>query len=135
MNPLIIEPEGDFIKCVLDARRLNSNTEQSDESWPIEHLAPQLACANKILKYAIVLRYANAHTHFLTKKHSNLQVSLLETNSSLSYEAFLVPKVIQNFLQNKYQTSLRLLLHNALLSYTLMIIYFFQFKRTYIPTY
>ena len=27
------------MKCVLDARHLNSNTEQSDESWPIEPLA------------------------------------------------------------------------------------------------
>ena len=32
LNPLIIIPKGDTIKCVLDARHLNSNTEQSDES-------------------------------------------------------------------------------------------------------
>ena len=31
LNPLIIIPKGDTIKCVLDARHLNSNTEQSDE--------------------------------------------------------------------------------------------------------
>ena len=37
--PLIIIPKGDFIKCVLDARHFISNTEQSDESWPIEPLA------------------------------------------------------------------------------------------------
>ena len=47
LNPLIIIPKGDTIKCVLDARHLISNTEQSDESWPIEPLAPQLARANK----------------------------------------------------------------------------------------
>ena len=47
LNPLIVIPKGDSIKCVLDARHLNSNTEQSDESWPIEPLAPQLARANK----------------------------------------------------------------------------------------
>ena len=41
LNPLIIIPKGDTIKGVLDARHLNSNTEQSDESWPIEPLAPQ----------------------------------------------------------------------------------------------
>ena len=41
LNPLIIILKGDTIKCVLDARHLNSNTEQSDESWPIEPLAPQ----------------------------------------------------------------------------------------------
>ena len=61
LNPLIIIPKGDTIKCVLDARHLNSNTEQSDESWPIEHLAPQLAHANKKYKSAIDLMYAYAH--------------------------------------------------------------------------
>ena len=41
LNPLIIIPKGDTIQCVLDARHLNSNTEQSNQSWPIEPLAPQ----------------------------------------------------------------------------------------------
>ena len=40
-------PKGDSIKCVLDALHLFSNTEQPDESWPIEPLAPRLARANK----------------------------------------------------------------------------------------
>ena len=62
LNPLIIIPKGDTIKCVLDARHLNSNTEQSDESWPIEPLAPQLARANKKYKSGIDLMYAYAHT-------------------------------------------------------------------------
>ena len=62
LNPLIIIPKGDTIKCVLDARNLNSNTDQSDESWPIEPLAPQLARANKNYKSAIDLMYAYAHT-------------------------------------------------------------------------
>ena len=62
LNPLIIIPKGDTIKCVLDTRHLNSNTEQSDESWPIEPLAPQLARANKKYKSAIDLMYAYAHT-------------------------------------------------------------------------
>ena len=62
LNPLIIIPKGDSIKCVLDARHLNSNTEQSDESWPIEPLAPQLARANKKYKTAKDLMYAYAHT-------------------------------------------------------------------------
>ena len=61
MNPLIIIPKEDTIKCVLDARHLNSNTEQSDESWPIEPLAPQLARPNKKYKSAIDLMYAYAH--------------------------------------------------------------------------
>ena len=45
----------------MDARHPNSNTEQSDESWPIETLAPQLALANKKYKSAIDLMYAYAH--------------------------------------------------------------------------
>ena len=61
MNPLIIIPKGDTIKVVLDARHLNSNTDQSFESWPIEPLAPQLARANKKFKSAIDLMYAYAH--------------------------------------------------------------------------
>ena len=43
INHLVIITTGDTLKCVLDARHLNSNTEQSDESRPIEPLAPQLA--------------------------------------------------------------------------------------------
>ena len=58
---LILIPEGDSLKCVLDARHLNSNTE------PIEHLAPQIARANKINKCARDLMCAFAHT-LLTKK-------------------------------------------------------------------
>ena len=61
LNPPIITPKGDTIKCVLDARHLNSNTEPSDESWPIEPLAPQLARANKKYKSAFDLMYAYAH--------------------------------------------------------------------------
>ena len=61
LNPRFIIPKGDTIKCVLDARHLNSNTEQSDESWPIKSLAPQLARANKKYKSAIDLMYAYAH--------------------------------------------------------------------------
>ena len=61
LNPFVIIPKGDSIKCVLDARHLNSNTEQSDGSWPIEPLAPQLARAKKT-NSAIDLMYAYAHT-------------------------------------------------------------------------
>ena len=62
LNPLIIIPKGDAIKVVLDARHLNSNTNQELESWPIEPLAPQLARANKKYKSTIDLMYAFAHT-------------------------------------------------------------------------
>ena len=43
-------------------RRLSSNTEQSDEYWPFEPLAPQLARASKNYKSANDLMYAYAHT-------------------------------------------------------------------------
>ena len=45
----------------MDARHLNSNTDQSSESWPLEPLATQLARANKKYKSAIDLMYAYAH--------------------------------------------------------------------------
>ena len=61
-NPFVIIPKRESIKCVLDARHLNSNTEQSDESWPFEPLAPQLARANKKHKCAVDHMYAYAHT-------------------------------------------------------------------------
>ena len=47
---------------VLDARHLNSNTNQELESWPIEPLATELARANKKYKSTIDLLYAYAHT-------------------------------------------------------------------------
>ena len=62
LNPFTIIPKGDAIKIVLDARLLNSNTNQELESWPIEPLAPQLARANKKYKSTIDLIYAYAHT-------------------------------------------------------------------------
>ena len=62
LNPLIIIPKGDSIKVVLDARHLNSNTDQEFEFWPIEPLAPQLARAIKKYESTIHLMYAYAHT-------------------------------------------------------------------------
>ena len=38
MNPLIIKPKGDSIKCVFDARHLNCNTEQYEEPCPLNVL-------------------------------------------------------------------------------------------------
>ena len=108
LNPLIIIPKGESIKCVLGARHLNSNTEQSDESWPIEPLAPQLARANKKYKSAIDLMYAYAHTP-LDKDTKNLLVSPPEINFSLLSEAFMVSKDYQTSLQNKRLLSLKLL--------------------------
>ena len=62
LNPLIIIPIGISIKVVLDARHLNSNTNQELESWPIEPLAPPLARANKKYKSTTDLMYAYVHT-------------------------------------------------------------------------
>ena len=62
LNPLIIIPKGDSKKVFLDAKHLNSNTNQEFESWPIDPLAPQLARANKNNKSTIDLMYAYAHT-------------------------------------------------------------------------
>ena len=101
-NPLIILPKGDSINCVLDARHLNSNTEQSYESSPIETLAPQLARANK--KVQICNR---PHVCLMMKTESNIQVSHLVTNYLLSYEAFMVLKEFPIFLQNKCRASLK----------------------------
>ena len=65
LYPLIIIPRGDTKKIVLDARHLDSNTDQAFESWPIEPLAPQLARANKKFNSAIDLMYAHAHARFV----------------------------------------------------------------------
>ena len=62
LNPLNIIPKGDTIKCVLDARHLISNTDQSAESWHTEPLAPQLALANKKYKCAKDPMYSIVHT-------------------------------------------------------------------------
>ena len=62
LNPSIIIKKGDAIKVVLDARHLNSNTDQELQSWPIELLAPQSARANKKYKSIIDLMHAYAHT-------------------------------------------------------------------------
>ena len=106
LHPLIIIPKGDCIKCVLDARHLNSNTEQSDESWPIKPLAPQLARANKKYKSAIDLMYACAHTP-LDEDTIKLTSFSSGDNSLLLYEASVVSKDFQTSLQNKCLPSLK----------------------------
>ena len=84
LNPLIIIPKGDSIKCVSDARYLNSNTEQSDESWPIEPLAPQLARANKKQTNLQLILCTPMHIHPLMKTLLKLPVSPQVINSLLS---------------------------------------------------
>ena len=99
LYPLIINPKGETIKVVLDARNLHWNTDQSFESWPIEPLAPQLARANKELKAANDLLYAYTHasldekTILLTDFSSGDKLPLLEI--------FTVLTDYQNFSLNK----------------------------------
>ena len=62
LNPPVFIPKGDSKKCGLDAGLLNFNTEQSNESCPIEPLAPHLARANKTYKCEIDLMSAYALT-------------------------------------------------------------------------
>ena len=87
---------------MLDARRLNPNTEQSDESWPIEPVAPQLARANKKYTCAIDLMYAYAHTP-LDEETIKVTSFSLVTNFLLSFEVSMVSKDSQSSLQNKCQ--------------------------------
>ena len=54
LNPLTIILKGDTSKIVLDARHLNSNTDQAFGSWPIEPSASQLERAKKF-KSALTL--------------------------------------------------------------------------------
>ena len=55
LNPVFILKENDSIKIVMDARHLNSKTDQSFEPCPLEPLAMQLAGNSKIYKSAIDL--------------------------------------------------------------------------------
>ena len=124
LNPLIINPKGDTIKCVLDARHLNSNTEQSDESWPIEPLASQLARANKKYKCAIDLMYAYSHTPIY---EGTIKVTSFSSGDKLFAftRGFYGLKGIPNFFQSKCLPSLKLLYNKVLPLFTLTIFYFY----------
>ena len=89
LNPLIIIPKGDTIKCVLDARHLNSNTEQSDESWPIEPLAPQLARANKKYKSTSKNFSCFLKSNFLDMKLVTIQLNQSIRKLQLSIKSLL----------------------------------------------
>ena len=53
--------KNDSFKIVLHARHLNSHTNRSSKSWPLELVGKQLARANEKHKSAIDLLYAYAH--------------------------------------------------------------------------
>ena len=65
-------------------------------------------------------------TPLLTKKLSNLQVSLQAINSSPLYEAFMVSKAFQISLLNKCHHSSKHLLNKVLLLYILMLFCSYQ---------
>ena len=123
LNPLIIIPKGDTIKCVLDGRHLNSNTEQSDESWPVEPLAPQLARANKNYKSAIDLMYAYAHTPL---DEDTIKFTSFSSGDTLfaSIRGFYGHKGLPNFF-TKQMSTFKTLIEHVLLLFTLTIYYFY----------
>ena len=91
LNPLIVIPKGDAIKVVLDARHLNSNTNQELESWPIEPLASQLARANKKYKSTKLYTFIRGFyglkglPNYFTKQMSTFFGSLIDKRSALVY--------------------------------------------------
>ena len=46
VNPILIFPKKDYVKLVIDARYLNSITETSNSSWPLEPLQVLIARVN-----------------------------------------------------------------------------------------
>ena len=58
----------DSFKIVLEARHLDSHTDQSSGFWSLEHLATQLACGNR--KYKPVIDFMQAHAHATTDNES-----------------------------------------------------------------
>ena len=96
LNPLIFIPKGATIKVVLDARHLNSNTNQPFESCPIEPLAPQLARANKKYKSAVDLLYAYAHAP-LDEETISLTIFSSGDNMYAFSQGFYGPKYVPNF--------------------------------------
>ena len=112
LYPLIIIPKGDSIECVLDARHLDSNTEQSDESWPIEPLAPQLARANKNYKCPIDLMYAYVHTPL-----DEETIKLTSFSSGDKFFAFIRGfyglKVLPNFFTKQISTFFKTLIEQG----------------------
>ena len=58
LKPWIIVKKNDSSTIKLDARHLNSSTDQSFEFWPLEPLATQLVGANKSYESAFDHIYA-----------------------------------------------------------------------------
>ena len=92
--------ENDSIKIVLDARFLNSNTDQQSKSWPLKPLATELARANKKYKSASDLMYTYAHAALDLETFELTGVSSGD-KILLSLEDFLASKVFQIFLNSK----------------------------------
>ena len=67
LSPLIIFKKKDFNKNVLDAGHLNTNTNQSSESWPLEPLATQLARAENKTNLHFILCLHKHLLHLMMK--------------------------------------------------------------------
>ena len=61
LNHLIVIKKNDSNKTLLHVRHLNSTTDPTSESWPLEPLATHLGRANKNYKSAFARMYANAY--------------------------------------------------------------------------
>ena len=98
---MIVKKKNNSIKFFLDARHLNSNTDQSSKSWPLGPLETQHGRASyeKSIS-AIVSMYPYAHTT-LDDKTFKLTAFSSGDKVLLSLESFMSLKVFQTILLNK----------------------------------
>ena len=122
LNPMNIIKKNDSIKFLLDARHLNSTSDQLSESWPLEHLAAQLARANKNNESAIDLlyAYAKATTHDEAIKVAGFSSA---DQPFISSKHFVALKVFQMFSHNKCLSFSKTWFVNDLNWFILMLFY------------
>ena len=88
------------VEFVLDVRHLNSNLDQSSESWPLERLATQLSWTNRKKTNLHLISCAHLHMLHLMMKLFNLMEFPLVICVLLSVENFVALKVFQFFSHN-----------------------------------
>ena len=70
INPIIILPKGNIVKLVIDARYLNSITDLSRYSWPLEPIGSLITKLKEISSPRVI--YAQHTIKYLSqKKHNN----------------------------------------------------------------
>ena len=80
-NPIIILPKGDTVKLVIDARYLNSITDLTNYSWPLEPVQMLLTRLDGV--YYTTSDLASAYNQVpLTEDTKNRQVLLLVENNT-----------------------------------------------------